>query len=160
MSKKIATAQGIRAKYDGRSSLPEYKIWKGMVSRCYCKTDSAYKKYGGRGITVCDRWRGINGFSNFLLDMGAKKDGESIDRIDVNGNYSPSNCRWADIETQSNNKRNSVLLSAFGKKQSLSQWSRETGVHRKTIKWRLANGWETSRALSEKHQRGFNGRNY
>lgn len=152
-----ATKQAKRAKYNGRSSTPEYKIWKGMISRCNCPTNSAYYKYGGRGIKVCDRWQGINGFNSFITDMGARKHGESIDRINVDGDYEPANCRWVDKDTQANNKRNTVRISAFGKTQSLQQWSNETGINRKTILWRIKNGWGINRALTEIHERGYNG---
>lgn len=154
---KIATKQAKRAKYNGRSSTPEYKIWKGMISRCNCQTNSGYYKYGGRGIKVCDRWQGVDGFNNFIKDMGARKHGESIDRINVDGDYEPSNCRWANKDTQSNNKRNTIRISAFGKTKSLQQWSNETGINRKTILWRIKNGWGISRALTEIHERGYNG---
>lgn len=154
-----AIKQAKRAKYNGRSSTSEYKIWKGMISRCNCPTNTAYYKYGGRGIKVCDRWQGISGFSNFIKDMGKKKEGESIDRINVNGNYEPSNCRWANKNTQANNKRNTIFITAFGKTQSLQQWSNENGINRKTILWRLENGWSKDRALTEINERGYNGNN-
>lgn len=152
-----ATKQAKRAKYDGRSSMPEYKIWKGMISRCNCPTNSGYYKYGGRGIKVCSRWQGIDGFYNFIKDMGTRKQDESIDRIDVDGNYEPSNCRWADNTTQANNKRSTIYITAFGKTQSLQQWSDETGINRKTILWRIKKGWATNIALTEIHERGYNG---
>lgn len=157
MVQKKATEQAKRAKYNGRSSTPEYKIWKGMINRCNCPSNSGYYKYGGRGIRVCDRWQGADGFNNFSKDMGARKQDESIDRINVNGNYEPSNCRWADKNTQANNKRNTIYITAFGKTQSLQQWSNETGINRKTILWRLRKGWAMSRALTEIHERGYNG---
>jgi hypothetical protein len=79
-----------------------------MHGRCRCKGHSCYADYGGRGITICPRWCGPRGFANFLEDMGDRTADLSIDRIDVNGNYTPTNCRWADALTQANNKRNSV----------------------------------------------------
>ena len=84
-----------------------------MVKRCTNPHDKNYRHYGGRGITVCERWLGEHGFGNFLLDMGERPPGRtarrakwSLDRIDVNGNYEPSNCRWATPEQQAQNKRN------------------------------------------------------
>lgn len=147
-----------RFPYDGRSKEPEYRVWKSMLSRCRVKSDSAYYKYGARGVTVCDEWSGIGGYSMFISDMGRKKDGESIDRIDPNGNYTPENCRWADTETQANNKRSTTKIEAFGKVMSTSQWARETGINRKTISERIFKlGWDVEKALTLKPYLGRNG---
>jgi len=83
---------------------PTYMSWNAMRTRCVNPSHVAYKHYGGRGITVCERW---NDFSLFLADMGERPENTSIDRIDVNGNYEPGNCRWADAKTQARNKRKS-----------------------------------------------------
>lgn len=85
-----------------------YKTWVAIKRRCYNKDSHNYKSYGGRGIKVCDRWK--DSFENFYLDMGEKTTPRhSIDRINVNGNYEPSNCRWATIKEQANNKQNSRI---------------------------------------------------
>lgn len=91
-----------------RDHYETYRIWKGIRDRCNRKTNPKYKDYGGRGIKVCDRWCGAHGAKHFLEDMGERPSPEySIDRIDVNGDYEPNNCRWVDKWTQARNKRNS-----------------------------------------------------
>ncbi len=97
---------GERARTHGKSraGLSEYDAWKSMLRRCYTKTNPRYSDWGGRGISVCDRWR--TSFENFLSDMGLKSDPSlTLDRINNDGNYEPSNCRWATYLEQSKNKR-------------------------------------------------------
>lgn len=93
--------------YDGRTKDNRYQTWHSMKKRCNDVKDISYHNYGGRGIKVCDRWLGHDGFSNFINDMGEKPHADySIDRIDHDGNYEPSNCRWVNSITQNSNKRN------------------------------------------------------
>ena len=85
---------------------PLFHVWASMKARCYRPKSKAFKNYGGRGITVCDRWRGS--FWTFVEDMGDRPPGASIDRIDPNGNYEPGNCKWATLQEQVWNKRSSL----------------------------------------------------
>jgi hypothetical protein len=128
----------------GQSRTPTWKIWCDIRGRCNNKNNP---KYGGRGIAVCERWQR---FENFLADMGPKPSPQhSIERIDNNGDYSPGNCRWATLVEQANNKRSSRYVEAFGKRQTLAQWSRATGVSATTLRQRIVKlGWEPERAVS------------
>jgi hypothetical protein len=111
----------------GHVQSPEYKTWTGMKRRCLRAKAAFYLDYGGRGISVCDRW--LKSFENFLKDMGRKpSDSHSIDRIDVNGNYEPSNCRWATVEEQAVNRRNNKFIEHLGRRLTYSQWERVLGL--------------------------------
>lgn len=107
----------------------EYTCWALMKSRCSYKKGNNYQDYGGRGISVCDRW--IASYENFLLDMGrAPSRSHSIDRIDVNGNYEPSNCRWATIEVQARNKRNTKYIPMLGNSYLISEFRILIGINK------------------------------
>jgi hypothetical protein len=132
---------------------PEYNSWIGMKGRCNTPSNDNYDNYGGRGIRVCDRWKK---FENFYEDMGPKPDKEyTIERIDNNGNYESSNCRWATQEEQSNNKRNNRLIFYNNKTQTVAQWAKETGLNEGTIRDRLDNGWIVEDALEEPPMKGW-----
>lgn len=91
----------------GKMSTKSYGTWEGMLQRCNNQNSSSYSEYGGRDITICEDWLGVNGFENFYRDMGERPEGMSLDRIDVNGNYCKDNCRWATPSVQGFNQRKS-----------------------------------------------------
>lgn len=125
-----------------------YRIWKSLRGRCMNPRNRAYPYYGGRGISVCERW---NDFSAFMDDMGPTYwDGASIDRFPNNdGNYEPSNCRWATRQEQANNKRNNRIITCRGESQTLAEWSRKTGLSQDVIERRLNQcGWSEEDAVS------------
>lgn len=106
--------------------------------RCYNPRNSDYSYYGGRGITVCDRWLAPEvGFSNFVQDMGVRPDGMTLERLNNDGPYSPENCVWATRQEQSSNTRRTRTLTFKGKTQSWLEWSRELGIPYGTIKARV-----------------------
>lgn len=117
-----------------------YAIYNSMKQRCYNPKVRNYNNYGGRGIEVCDRWLGKNGFENFLNDMGKRPEGYSIDRIDNNIGYSPKNCRWASPKEQGHNKRNNKWYEYKGKRKLLKEWSKELGIPMRTLEERVRKG--------------------
>ena len=134
----------------GMSNSLEYSSWHSMKRRCLDPSHTAFKFYGGRGIKICPQWIGENGFANFLNDMGKRPDSSySLDRINSQGDYEPSNCRWASRTTQARNTRSNKLLTMNGKTQCLKAWSEELGIGAKTITCRLDRGWTVERALTQ-----------
>jgi len=122
-----------------------YSIWCNVMYRTRGKRAIQYHDYGGRGITVCERW---HKFENFLADMGeCPSDKYSIDRIDHDGNYEPANCRWADKWEQAANKRNNRRFTIGGETLHMAEWCRRTGVPRSKIHGRLKLGWTPEEAF-------------
>lgn len=120
----------------GHVDTSEYRSWKDMKARCLTKTNKNYQYYGGRGIKVCDRWK--NSFMAFYEDMGKKPTLKyTIERINNNGNYEPSNCKWATRTEQANNKRNNRLLTNDNITKTVAEWSRFLDIPTTTIIWRL-----------------------
>ena len=130
-----------------------HKTWSGMKKRCYNTHSKSFPAYGGRGIEVCEEWKDdFLAFYNWAMTNGYADD-LTIDRIDVNGNYSPGNCRWVDKLTQANNCRTNHYLTFNDKTQSIAEWARELGVSDSLIRQRIVKlGWSVERALTEPSQ--------
>lgn len=128
----------------GASHTSEYKAWFGMLQRCSNPRNEKWHRYGGRGISVCDRWKE---YENFLADMGPRPPGMTIDRENNNGNYEPGNCRWATQKTQGNNRGNNRIFCIDGVDMTLSEASRKFGISKVTVRSRLSYGWEADAAF-------------
>ena len=155
---KPETARQLFSKH-GMTNTRLFKIWSCMKSRCYYTRDNDYKYYGARGITVCDEWLyDFKAFATWALSHGYTKY-LTIDRINFNGNYEPSNCRWATSLEQSNNKRGLHMITINCKTQSMAMWCRKLGVNYDMVKSRIRNGWDPASALTMHSQRRRRGTN-
>lgn len=125
-----------------------YEVWKSIKQRCFNPNNISYKNYGGRGITICDDWR--NSFSSFYewSIQNGYSDKYSIDRIDNNGNYEPSNCRWVTRVIQANNTRTNKYITINNVTKSLADWVRTTNLSYNCVKTRLDCGWSPEDALT------------
>jgi len=140
-SRKIAAERAAKNnKTHGKTLTTEYYSWVALKKRCCNPQNKAYIYYGERGISICERWK--NSFENFLLDMGNKPSPDhSLDRINVNGNYEPSNCRWATRKEQQRNKTNNVLFTYKGETKCIAEWSEITGLSFNLIQSRINGNW-------------------
>lgn len=136
--------KGVLSKRHGYSSRGggkrlEYRIWCAMKARCNNPNSDRYHRYGGRGIKVCERW---NKFENFIEDMkDAPSNRHSIDRINNEGNYEPSNCKWSTNTEQVNNTCRNVFIEFNGERLTLAQWARKTGIPWYRLRFRLVSGY-------------------
>lgn len=131
----------------GKSNSRLHRIWSHMKTRCYNTNSKNYKDYGGRGIAVCDEWKdNFQAFYNWSMVNGYD-DTLTIDRIDVNGNYEPNNCRWITNEEQQHNKRCCLYFTVKGKTKCLSEWVKYYNLNYETVRSRLKNNWSIERAL-------------
>lgn len=129
----------------GMSRQPEYAVWCCMLQRCGNGNNPSYNNYGGRGITVCQRW---HKFENFYADMGPRPGGcYELDRRDNDGNYEPSNCWWIKRERQAVNRRSNRVLKCRGETLCIADWASRLGISASRISRRLALGWDTEAAL-------------
>lgn len=154
LRREVTAQKAKRNKTHGLSRTRLYQTWTDMKRRCYVKQRKGYKDYGGRGIKVCEEWR--NSFENFKEWAFANgyNDKLTIDRIDVNGNYEPQNCRWCTIKEQANNKRKKASIEFNGEEHNIKEWAEITGINASTIQKRLRiRGWSVEDALMIKDGR-------
>ncbi len=129
------------------SYTPEYRAWQQMRLRCLDPKHAAYPGYGGRGITVCERWK--DSPTTFLADMGPKpSSAHELDRIDNDGNYEPGNCRWVLRKENDRNRRSNRWLTIEGERRTLAEWCERRGLPRDTVRKRLEAGWTAEKALA------------
>lgn len=147
---------GIPNSKHGMSNTPTYETYRAMRKRCESKNDIEYPNYGGRGITVCEGWETFDGF---FADMGVRPKGETLDRLDTDGNYCKENCRWSTPKEQAMNRRNSVTLTVDGVEKHITEWADISGVRWETIKGRISHGWDIEKAIftnTNNHQKLLN----
>lgn len=132
-----------------------YRVWASMIERCESPTCRDFPDYGGRYISVCPEW--LHSFEQFYSDMGEPGfKGASIERVDVNGDYSPSNCIWATQVQQARNRRNSLILTHEGVSKHVNEWAEQLGVDKNSLRSRINRGWSVKDALTEPIHRRSN----
>lgn len=132
----------------GMTKFPEYRVWDAIKQRCTNPNSSFYSLYGGRDITICDRW--LKSFENFYEDMGPRpKDKDTIERKDNNRGYTPDNCIWADRTTQARNKNNNHYVEYGGITKTIAGWAENIHMNPATLLYRLTSGWSIARALTQ-----------
>lgn len=147
----ISKIQGAQTKHGNctrAKKSPEYQSWASMLGRCCNPNRSHYHRYGGRGITVCERWQ--HSFQAFLEDVGPRPTPKhTLDRFpDNNGNYEPGNVRWATRKQQSRNRADNTIITANGETHCLIEWAEQSGLSVGIIQRRISHGWSAERALS------------
>lgn len=154
-SKRISEKMKVHGMTDTRL----FGIWMKMKERCYRKAHKSYKDYGGRGITICQEWLdNFMNFYNWAMENGYDENADfmqcTLDRIDTNGNYEPSNCRFITMKEQCNNRRNNHFLEYKGEKHTISQWAELLKIKKATIFRRVKNGWTDAQALGFESRKG------
>lgn len=131
----------------GMSKTRTFRVWTNMLARCRNPARRGYPTYGGRGITVCDRW---DSFENFLADMGEAPAGKQLDRIDNDKGYSPENCQWTTPRENCLNRSTTHWIEFNGVKKCITEWAAGLGLTRQAVHRRIAvMGWPLERALTE-----------
>ncbi|EQK46950.1 hypothetical protein LPC27_03930 [Paraclostridium bifermentans] len=143
--------------YAGNNRCRLYNTWLNIKQRCNNPKNPRYKNYGGRGIEVCEEWaNNFISFKNWAIKNNYN-DNLTIDRVDVNGNYEPSNCRWISNKTQQNNRTNNRIIEFNGERKTLKEWSETLNIKYNTLQKRLNKGWAIEVALTlpiQKHRKG------
>lgn len=129
----------------GMTNTPTFRSWSSMRDRCLRESHKSFEYY--KDVEICERW--VNSFENFLSDMGERPRGKTLDRIDNEAGYNPSNCRWATPKTQARNRSSNVLVTYQGKTRTLVEWSEITGISQDTLGRRLQRGWSEDRVIAE-----------
>jgi hypothetical protein len=148
MNKKGAPLGNHNHRTHGMRYTRIYNIWRSMRQRCSNSNCIRYSRYGGRGITVCDEWNDFNCFYKWAIATGYKDD-LTIDRINTDGNYEPSNCRWATYKEQANNIKTNRLITYDGETKTMTQWAEAIGIKPATLWARLNRGWSIEQALGK-----------
>lgn len=143
----------------GKTNTKLFGIWTHMLERCYKQYHKSYKDYGGRGISVCNEWKNnFMNFYNWAMENGFDETADfmqcTLDRIDVNGNYEPNNCRFVSMKEQCNNRRNSRFLEYSGEAHTVSQWAELIGISYSALEKRLELGWTIGQALGFEYRKG------
>lgn len=131
-----------------KSKNPIHQVWRTMIARCHNPKVKCYPRYGGRGISVCERWR--NSYDLFIADMGPRPSGMMIERKDNGGNYEPGNCRWATATEQNRNTRRTWFITFRGERKPAVQWAEELGIPYARLRSRRWSGWTDERILGPK----------
>jgi len=148
VARGVPASCGCLRRTHGKTKTPEHRRWAAMMCRCYTRTSSNYDDYMGRGITVCDEWRGRTGFAQFLSDMGPMPFPDAqIERIDNDGPYCKSNCKWATIKEQSRNRRSTIKVSHNGITMCLKDWCKILGKNYSTVQVHVWRGRDPLREL-------------
>jgi len=147
IEQKRAAAKSQQHPFSRANMYPERKSWENMIARCHTPTSKSYSNYGGRGISVCSRWR--ESFESFVQDMGKRPAGTTIERIDSNGGYSPDNCRWATMKEQANNRRTNHLITVGGQTRTIAQWADYLGISCYVIHTRIYQGMSDHDAVTK-----------
>lgn len=146
----------VHGKYKNIMNKRLYEVWQSMRRRCNDNKYPKYQNYGGRGIKICEEWNDLSyGYGNFYnwsiengYDFNAKKLECTLDRIDVNGDYCPENCRWISNIEQQHNKRNNVYITYKNETKCIAEWSKITGISETTIRNRVAKGWDSEKIFT------------